>query len=106
MRPDVAEAFDRLVAVAQGDGIALVINSAFRSDAEQAKLWAANPDPRWVAPPGTSLHRCATELDLGPPSAYGWLDSNAPRFDFLRRYSWESWHYGTRLPVSPETESR
>jgi Flp pilus assembly protein TadG len=94
MRPDVAEAFDRMAAAARRDGISLAINSAFRSDAEQAELWRQNPDPRWVAPPGTSLHRCATELDLGPPSAYGWLDANAPRFDFLKRYSWEPWHFG------------
>jgi hypothetical protein len=94
MRPDVAEAFDQLAAAAQRDGISLVITSAFRSDAEQAELWAANPDPRWVAPPGQSLHRCATELDLGPSSAYAWLGANAPGFDFLRRYSWEAWHYG------------
>ena len=33
-------------------GVALVVNSGFRSDAEQAALFAANPDPRWVAPPG------------------------------------------------------
>ena len=53
----------------------------------------------WVAPPGHSLHRCATELDLGPPSAYGWLAANASRFGFLQRYSWEPWHYGyTRGP--------
>ena len=65
------------------DGHALVITSAFRSDAEQAALFAANPDPRWVAPPGTSLHRCATELDLGPASAYAWLAANARRFGFL-----------------------
>ncbi len=69
MRPDVADAFDRMAAAAQRDGLSLVINSAFRSDAEQAQLWEQNPDPRWVAPPGTSLHRCATELDLGPSSA-------------------------------------
>jgi Transglycosylase SLT domain/D-alanyl-D-alanine carboxypeptidase len=94
MRPDVAAAFDRLAAAAQGDGHALVITSAFRSDAEQAALFAANPDPRWVAPPGTSLHRCATELDLGPSSAYAWLAANARRFGFLRRYSWEAWHFG------------
>jgi hypothetical protein len=43
------------------------INSAFRSDAEQARLFAQNPNPKWVAPPGTSLHRYAAELDLGPP---------------------------------------
>jgi hypothetical protein len=94
MRPDVAEAFDRMSAAAQADGISLVINSAFRSDAEQAELWEQHPDPRWVAPPGTSLHRCATELDLAPSSAYGWLAGNASRFHFLQRYSWESWHFG------------
>ena len=66
----------------------------FRSDEEQAALFAANPDPTWVAPPGQSLHRCGTELDLGPPAAYGWLAANARRFGFLQRYSWEAWHYG------------
>ena len=71
-----------------------MINSAYRSDAEQQRLWDANPDPRWVAPPGTSLHRCGTELDLGPSSAYGWLAANASRFGFIQRYAWEAWHYG------------
>jgi hypothetical protein len=94
MRPDVAIAFDRMAAAARAAGISLVINSAFRSDAEQAELFAQNPDPTWVAPPGQSLHRCATELDLGPSSAYGWLAANARRFGFLKRYSWEPWHFG------------
>ena len=94
MRPDVALAFDRMVAAARRDGVALLITSAFRSDAEQAILWARNPDPRWVAPPGKSLHRNATELDLGPAAAYGWLAANAPRFHFVRRYAWEPWHFG------------
>jgi soluble lytic murein transglycosylase-like protein len=94
MRPDVARAFDRLAAAARRAGHALVVTSGFRSDAEQAELFAANPDPRWVAPPGRSLHRCATELDLGPASAYAWLAANARHFGFLRRYSWEPWHYG------------
>jgi hypothetical protein len=94
MRPDAAAAFDRMTAEASADGVSLVINSAYRSDAEQAALFAENPDPQWVAPPGTSLHRCATELDLGPPSAYGWLAANARRFGFVQRYAWEAWHYG------------
>ena len=47
-----------------------------------------------MAPPGHSLHRCATELDLGPESAYGWLAANASGFGFVQRYSWEPWHYG------------
>jgi LAS superfamily LD-carboxypeptidase LdcB len=64
-------------------------HSAFRSDAEQAELWRRHPDSRWVAPPGTSLHRNGAELDLGPPAADGWLRANAERFHFTQRYSWE-----------------
>ncbi len=47
-----------------------------------------------MAPPGTSLHRYGTELDLGPPGAYAWLKANARRFGFIHRYAWEPWHYG------------
>jgi hypothetical protein len=93
MRPDVALAFDRMAAAAAGEaGLSLIVTSGFRSDAEQAKLFAAHPDPKWVAPPGESLHRYATELDLGPQAAYGWLAANASRFGFVRRYAWEPWH--------------
>jgi nitroreductase len=94
MRPDVAAAFDRMSAAARRAGLDLVVVSGFRSDAEQAELFARHPDPRWVAPPGHSLHRCATELDLGPSSAYGWLATKARRFGFVQRYSWEAWHFG------------
>jgi soluble lytic murein transglycosylase-like protein len=94
MRPDVAQAFDRMHAAASAAGVSLVITSAFRSNAEQAALFARHPDPKWVAPPGRSLHRLGTELDLGPPSAYAWLARNATRFGFVQRYSWEPWHYG------------
>jgi hypothetical protein len=89
IRPDVALAFDRMERAARAAGIHLIVVSGFRSDAEQAVLFARHPDPRWVAPPGKSLHRLATELDLGPRSAYGWLAANAGRFGFAKRYSWE-----------------
>ena len=94
MRPDVARAFDRMEAAARTDGVALTITSAWRSNSEQAILFARHPDPKWVAPPGRSLHRLGTELDLGPPAAYAWLAANATRFGFTQRYSWEPWHYG------------
>lgn len=93
MRPDVAVAFDRMAAAARKAGYSLAVNSAFRSDAEQQRLWDQHPDPKWVAPPGTSLHRYGTELDLGPPAAYGWLAANSRRFGFIKRYAWEPWHY-------------
>jgi len=94
MRPDVALAFDRMAVAAARDGVSLIVVSGFRGDAEQARLFAAHPDPRWVAPPGRSLHRLGTELDLGPASAYGWLEAHAPRFGFRQRYAWERWHWG------------
>jgi hypothetical protein len=94
MRPDVALAFDRLSAAARAAGVTLIITSAFRTNAEQAALFAAHPDPKWVARPGTSLHRLGTELDLGPASAYPWLAAHAQRFGFVRRYAWEAWHFG------------
>ena len=97
MRPDVARAFDRMAAAASRDGIALVVVSGYRSSAEQAVLFARHPDPKWVAPPGKSLHRLGTELDLGPPAAYRWLAANAEGFHFVQRYSWEPWHYGFTL---------
>jgi hypothetical protein len=101
MRPDVAAAFDRMATAASGAGLTLVVSSGFRSDAEQAALFAAHPDPTWVAPPGHSLHRCATELDLGPETAFGWLAAHASRFGFVQRYSWEAWHYGFTAGPAP-----
>jgi hypothetical protein len=97
MRPDVALAFDRMAEAAREDGVTLLVTSGYRSDAEQAELFRLHPDPKWVAPPGTSLHRNATELDLGPASAHGWLAANATRFHFIQRYPHEPWHYGYTL---------
>jgi Transglycosylase SLT domain/D-alanyl-D-alanine carboxypeptidase len=97
MRPDVALAFDRMDHAARKAGVDLVITSAYRSDAQQAELFRRHPDPKWVAPPGQSLHRFGTELDLGPTTAYAWLAANALRFHFIERYPWEPWHYGYTL---------
>jgi hypothetical protein len=97
MCPVVAAAFDLMDAAAHADGIDLVVVSGFRSDAEQAVLFARHPDPKWVARPGESRHRDATELDLNMNSgaaAYPWLAANGGRFGFLQRYSWEPWHWG------------
>lgn len=101
MRPDVAAAFDRMSRAAARAGVTMYVVSGFRSDAEQAELFSRHPDPRWVAPPGRSLHRCATELDIGPASAYGWLGAKARRFGFTQRYSWEPWHYGFTAGPAP-----
>jgi len=83
-----------MVAAARADGVALRVVSGFRSDAEQAVLFARHPDPKWVAPPGRSRHRNATEVDFAGGPGLRWLADNAARFGFVQRYSWEPWHYG------------
>jgi hypothetical protein len=105
MRPDVAVAFDRIASAAGKAGLSLSVTSGFRSDAEQAALFAAHPDPMWVAPPGHSLHRCATELDLGPSGAYSWLAAHASSFGFVQRYGWEPWHFGFTNSPPPCSEA-
>jgi hypothetical protein len=97
MCPAVGAAFDLMDAAARSEGIDLVVNSGFRSDAEQAILFARHPDPRWVAPPGRSRHRDATELDINMGDggrAHAWLRAHGGRFGFVQRYSWEPWHWG------------
>ena len=42
MRPDVAVAFDRMAAAARSEArLSLLVTSGYRSDAEEAKLFAA-----------------------------------------------------------------
>ena len=94
MRPDVAAAFDRMAAAARGPGSPSSSTPASAPTPNRRRSSPPIPTRQWVAPPGHSLHRCATELDLGPESAYGWLAANASRFGFVQRYSWEAWHYG------------
>jgi hypothetical protein len=68
MRPDVVAAFDLMAAAARREaGIHLSITSAFRSDAEQAVLWNANPNPKWVAPPGRACTAGPPSSTSGPP---------------------------------------
>jgi len=93
--PATAAAFDQMDRAAHAAGLDLVVVSGFRSDAEQAVLFARHPDPKWVAPPGRSRHRNATELDLDVSGGvYPWLVRHAGAFGFVQRYSWENWHWG------------
>jgi hypothetical protein len=95
MCPAVAAAFDLMDRAIRTAGMDLVVVSAFRSDAEQAVLFARHPDPKWVAPPGRSRHRDSTELDLVVSGGvHAWLTRHAGAFGFIQRYSWEPWHWG------------
>lgn len=95
--PAVARDYKAMQVAASGAGVHLWAISGYRGNAEQAQLYATL-GPGLAAPPGTSLHHAATELDLavGPAGSptHTWLTRNAGRFQFIQRYSWEPWHWG------------
>ena len=62
MRPDVARAFDRMEAAARADGVRLIVTSGYRSDAEQAKLFARIPTR-------SGSRRPASRCTAGAPSS-------------------------------------
>lgn len=95
--PAVAAAWRRMDASAAQSGVGLTPTSGFRGYAEQAALYASL-GPGIAAPPGTSRHHDATELDVnvGPAGStiHRWLTAHGPSFGFVQRYSWEPWHWG------------
>jgi hypothetical protein len=84
----VDNAVDRIgVLIGPPDTIRLR-TALFEGSVREGSACCAKSD---VAPPDTSLHRYGTELDLGPPAAYGWLAANAARFRFVKRYACKRW---------------
>jgi LAS superfamily LD-carboxypeptidase LdcB len=58
-------------------------------------LWDANPDPTYVARPGTSNHEKGNAIDfVDAGGALAWLRENASKFGFYN-YPAEPWHYST-----------
>jgi D-alanyl-D-alanine carboxypeptidase len=117
-----AEAFAKLRAAAQTDGVKLVPISGFRTVEYQRGLFhraierygSAARAARWVAPPGHSEHHTGLALDIGDESepdcdtepcfvktrAFEWLKKNAARFGFELSFpqnhgavSYEPWHW-------------
>lgn len=98
------------------DGIVLVINSAFRSYEEQAKLYAerVNPDGTLTAAgklkgvagkPGNGPHQRGTALDISTgmtvkqlaaqqfSPTFIWLTDHAGTYGFVRTVPTEPWHW-------------
>lgn len=91
----VAGNYLAMVEAARRDGIELGISSAYRSRAEQERLYAAYlaGTGNLAARPGTSNHEFGQAIDFrGTPGAFDWLVENAERFG-LRNLPGEPWHY-------------
>jgi hypothetical protein len=110
----VSGAWFTLVSDAASAGAHLSATSSFRSMPQQQSLWAQNPDPQSVAPPGTSSHQAGVAIDFanmdvkgGPDCAtrarssdpgWQWLFTNAEKYGF-KQYSAEAWHWDA-LPAA------
>jgi len=92
-----AIAFERMRTAAQRDGVALRINSGFRTMEHQHALYAAFRQGRGnlAARPGESNHQSGHALDLNTatPGVFPWLQRNARRFGFRRTVPSEPWHW-------------
>ena len=95
MRPDVAEAFDRMAAAARA-------RPASRCRSRAAS--APTPSRRGCSPPtptrsgsrrrARACTATAPSSTSGRPARTRWLKANARRFGFIQRYAWEPWHFG------------
>jgi D-alanyl-D-alanine carboxypeptidase len=77
-----------LLAAAAAAGHPLVINSAYRSYDDQARIFRETKQPGRAAPPGQSEHQLGTAIDLKlpTPDAADWLAAHAAEFGFARSY--------------------
>lgn len=114
-REDVRPALMALLTEAKANGITLQINSAYRTESEQAELYDEIRDKSLVQPPGHSEHQTGLALDIQPITAtkdssgdafevgISFLAEYAGSFGFIQRYpedkegitgiGHEFWHY-------------
>jgi hypothetical protein len=88
-------AFLKMQKAAHAAGVALTINSGFRTNEEQQYFYNCYKTKKCnsgnlAAKPGYSNHQSGRALDLQTSS---WLASNASKFGFKRTVPSEPWHY-------------
>lgn len=99
MEMHAAKAFIEMRSQAAKDGVGLTIDSAYRSMAEQDKLYRLYKDGKGnvAARPGFSNHQDGTAVDIdtqkGTNAAYKWLVVNAGKYGFISDVPGEPWHW-------------
>ena len=118
LRRDARDALVAMAAEAGKEGVALTIDSGYRSIRYQKKIIARqlaqgktfSRITRFVAPPGYSEHRTGTAVDFTPSNwrfaatpQYHWLTAHAASYGFTEtypenghRHPWEPWHWRYR----------
>ncbi len=94
-------AYRAAAAAMRAEGIAVTLNSGYRTPAEQQQLYeqaiakyGSQAAARvWVLPPDESQHVRGVALDVGPKEAARWLDEHGARYGLCRTMDWEWWHF-------------
>jgi zinc D-Ala-D-Ala carboxypeptidase len=102
--PDLLGALRGAAADAERDGVALYVDSGWRSARYQqqllrqaiAKYGSEEAATRWVATPETSAHVSGDAVDIGPSGAAAWLSAHGAAYGLCRIYGNEPWHYELR----------
>jgi LAS superfamily LD-carboxypeptidase LdcB len=101
---DLRGALRRATAAAADDGVAIVVESGWRSPEHQARLlrdavakYGSEAEAaRWVATPDTSPHVSGDAVDVGPSDATAWLSEHGAEHGLCQIYANEPWHYELR----------
>jgi hypothetical protein len=107
--PALLGALRRAATDAANDGVALLVDSGWRSARYQQHLLdeavlthgSEERAARWVAPPDRSAHVSGDAVDVGPSGAAAWLSRHAAGHGLCQIYRNEPWHF-ERRPGAPE----
>ncbi len=110
LNPALLRQLRRAASAAAVDGLEFEVNSGWRSQAYQKRLFddavatygSTEEAARWVARPGISVHEGGDAVDLGPSSATSWLARYGSDFGLCQTYLNEPWHYELR-PVAQDS---
>ncbi|WP_408898602.1 M15 family metallopeptidase [Nocardioides sp. R1-1] len=103
LAPALLEALRRASTDASGDGVAIEVNSGWRSAKYQARLLSEAvrehgseaEAARWVSTPEESPHVEGAAVDVGGPGAR-WLAEHGAGYGLCRIYDNEPWHFELR----------
>ena len=101
---DLLAALRRAATDAANDGVALFVDSGWRSPEYQTQLLreavseygSEEEAARWVATAETSAHVSGDAVDIGHSDATSWLSEHGAAYGLCQIYGNERWHYELR----------
>ncbi|MDI1465386.1 M15 family metallopeptidase [Catellatospora sp. KI3] len=98
--PGLRAAVQQATADARADGVAIMVNSGWRSGRYQQQLldeaiasYGPAEADRRVNGPDRSTHVTGRAVDIGPPEADRWLQRHGAAYGLCQVYANEIWHF-------------